>query len=80
MLQMRKLEIKFYTPEGAEVARITAGRIDACESCTIISESKNDKFTQDHYFTDKLDHIDIFEGLITLYYEGDHYLEIRKIA
>ena len=57
-----------------------AGRVDACENCTIISESNNGTFVKDHYFSDKLDHFNIFQGVITLYYEGDHYLEIRKFS
>jgi len=73
-----KLLIDAFTKDGKHCNRIVAAHIQASKNFTVIYKSGTDKFSDDFFITDKLKRFDVFLGLITLYYEGGHYLEITK--
>jgi hypothetical protein len=73
-----KLLIDAFTKDGEHCNRIIAAHIDASKNLTVISRSVVGKFKEDLFITEKLEHHNIFEGLLTLYYSGGNYLEIKK--
>jgi len=73
-----KLLIDAYTKDGEHCNRIVAAHIDASERLTTISRSIPGKFNGDLFIVEKLEHFNIMEGLLTLYYSGGNYLEILK--
>jgi hypothetical protein len=80
-----KLQIEVFNPKGDTIKKIIAGHIDASRNMTIISEStayipgKEYVNHSDYYICDKLDHFNIFQGLITLYYKSGAFVEISKV-
>ena len=76
-LNNRKLKIALFDRYGKEVATITATHITALNSQTWITELKGTQ-TINHYLTEKLTGINSIDGLITLYYEGERFIEITR--
>jgi hypothetical protein len=82
---MRKLRIDLYDPRGKLLKTIIAGHVDACRSMTIISESFlyfSDKkpFDYTYHCPWNLEHSNIIEGIITLYYKHGYFMEISRIG
>jgi hypothetical protein len=82
----RKLSIRIYKPDNTCIEHIICEKLDACRSMTIMSHSyivdKNNSTTgpgNDYHLAESMDHFNMFEGLITIYYKSGFYMEINRI-
>jgi hypothetical protein len=77
-----KLLIEFFDKKGNNLERIVAAHIDASTNITVISRAVNHKgnsvLSEEIRIPEKIEHFNLFEGLITLYYQSGYYLEISK--
>jgi len=83
---MKKLlAIEAYNSDGVCLQKIICGHMDACKTMTLLSEaviigkSIQSEKPKELLLTEKLIRKNIQDGLITLYYESGHYLEIQRI-
>jgi hypothetical protein len=86
---MKKLQIKFFEIDeitGLPMYRktIIAGHLDATRNITVISRCEvnieNRKLDiDDLHIPIKIDHFNICEGMVTIYYQDGHFLEISRI-
>ena len=83
---MRILLIKLITPNGLCVERIISQHMDVCNSTTIfycaliIGKTYKKGFSgNDYHLIKDLDHWNIIDGLITLYYKDGYCLEVSRI-
>ena len=76
---MRNLAIDLYTPNGELKQRIICGHVDASRHITILLNVMIDKLkTRDVHIPEKIDHFNIFEGIITIYYISGYFMEISR--
>jgi hypothetical protein len=75
---MRSLKIELFDEEYYLIKKIIAGRFDASLHLTIISESFNTK-NKTIRLPFEIDHWNIFEGMVTIYYKCGCLLEVSRI-
>lgn len=77
---VRKLQIKLFDAHNQCRKVIITGHLDASRNITILSDSTIDeKKIGDVHIPEKIDHFNIFEGLITIYYQSGYYLEVQRL-
>ena len=86
----RKLLVEAYEPDPktkapVKVRSIICGHLDASRNITILSESQvlekgKDFKLHEFHIPEAIDHFNIYEGLITIYYKNDCFLEVSRIA
>jgi hypothetical protein len=85
---MKRLKIEVFNDQAQKRKTVICGHIDASRHITVLSESevtinlgpsKDKPNNKDLVITDKIDHFNIFEGMITIYYSSGGYIEITKI-
>jgi hypothetical protein len=86
---MKKLfKIELYNSVAQCRKTIVCGHIDASRHITILSESvidvklnvtKDIADLHDVIIAEAIDHFNIFEGMVTIYYRSGDYIEITKL-
>jgi len=83
---MRKLQIKLFDSAYNCIESIVCEHLDACKSMTILSHSyiqtktyKRGDPGETYSIPEKIDHFNIFEGMITIYYTSGFEMEITRI-
>lgn len=87
---IKRLLIAAYEPNRKTkapelVRKIVCGHLDASRNITVLSESivfENDKTWKnlEFHIPETIDHFNIFEGLVTIYYKNGCFLEISRIT
>lgn len=76
----RRLCVEVFDREGKLCKSLTAGHLDACRTITILYESESDqKKMSDQILTEKIDHFNLIEGMITIHYTSGAFVEITRI-
>jgi hypothetical protein len=83
---MRRLQIKFFEVNKDTLAPIcrrviNCGHLDASKHITILTDctTNTNLKISDMHIPEKIDHFNIYEGMITIYYQDSHFLEITRI-
>lgn len=83
----RKLLIECYDKDAKPFRRIICGHLDASNHITILSESETQfednkviEYKSREVIPDKIDHFNIFGGMITIYYKSGCFIEISRIS
>jgi hypothetical protein len=79
---MRGLKVQLKHEETDQpIETIVCKRLDAVSSMTVCSESKSSisNVTGDLHFPYKIDHWNLIEGIITIYYTNGLVMEVTRI-
>jgi len=83
---MQKLLIKLCNENAVCLCTILCSGLDASKHSTILSESvvrykdkPSSEFINHYAIPEEIDHFNIIEGMITLYYRNGFYLEISRV-
>ena len=82
---MRKLSIKLFDKNNVIQEQLICGKLDATNNITILSECFFIKKTntslngKDLHIPANIKSWNIFEGLVTIYYESGLFMEISRI-
>jgi len=83
---MKKLLIKLYNDRDICIEQIISVNMDATSHITILEKSfivgktyQNNSLGQCYHIIKDIDHWNIIEGLITIYYIDGYYMEISRI-
>jgi len=74
---MKKLQIECFDSEANLFEKFIAEKIDATIQQTIISKSYKESDTI--RWPQEIDHWNIIEGMITIYYKNGCYIEITRV-
>lgn len=79
---LKKLRIDIFDEYGILKKKIICGHLDCTKSITILSECEiniaNPNNLKDLIIPDQIDHFNVFECMITIYYKSGHYIEITR--
>jgi len=77
---MKKLKIEIFNEKNEVVKTVTAKHLDASRHLTLISISESNSFDESQMIRllETLEHINIYEGLVTLYYTNGYFMEISR--
>jgi hypothetical protein len=86
----KKLKIEVYQVINGKnllTHKIICGHLDATRNITTLSEcdiSKNfdesrNFYEREAFLTEKIDYFNIFEGMITIYYQSGAFMEISRL-
>ena len=66
---------------------IRCSKLDSCKSMTILFSSEVDilnngvlKPAGNIHLAESLDHFNVFEGVVTIYYENGDYMEVTRVV
>lgn len=78
-LTMRKLKIQLIDKENRPLETITAVKFDSTKEITIISLCNGTCEKNVIRLLDRIDHWNIFAGMVTVYYKSGCLIEITRI-
>ena len=77
---MKRLKIQVFNEKHDPVHTIICEHLDVCNSSTIIGRTyRPGEDPSNYYFTEKVDHFSLMDGMITVYYESGYEMEITRI-
>jgi hypothetical protein len=77
---MRKLVIEVFTPDNQKpIIKLIAARFDATKHITVIGRATNYKEPENLRLIEEIDHFNLMEGMITIYYRSGAYMEITRL-
>jgi hypothetical protein len=75
---MRYLQIEAFDKDNNIIFKVRATRLDVSNILTIISTSVTNKESDNIRLLDCIDHWNIIDGMITIYYESGAVMEITR--
>lgn len=79
MINMRALKIEAIDNKNNLIFKIIAHRIDATQTMTVINTTTTGKNADNIRIVSEIDHWNIIEGMVTIYYKSGSIMEISRI-
>lgn len=77
---MKSYKIQLFDKNNVVMMTMVSQHIDASPHVTCFFENDiDDDFVLEFTLTEKIDHINIIDGMITIYYQNEHFVEITLL-
>lgn len=76
---MKRLRIDIYNSDAKKLESIVAQKIDVSTIQTLIYLNRSYKHSDTIQWIDKIDHLCIIQGVVTIFYENNYFIKVSRI-